>query len=174
MPIEPVDSNLGTGYRICSGNSWPLCCSSMHRLISALLIPLLLVSQSVCFVSHSHAGTSVSEPHGHAVRPHFHIGSAHHHHHVCRHCDASEGEQVPEAPADHDSDAVYASDVHLVASGKSLKIAGPDCESSVVLIECGVSSTTAATLIRLCAELRLSLFQRQKCALYLQHLSIRC
>lgn len=147
----------------------------MQKLMSSLLIPLLLVSQSLSFAPHSHAGTSVAEPHGHDVRPHFHVGHGHHHHHSADdHHDAHDGQRAPEVPADHDSDAVYANDVHLITAGKVLKIASPGFASWIARIDRACSVKCANASVRLCGELTLWPFQRPNCALYVRHLSLLC
>ncbi len=90
-----------------------------RRIVSLLLMPMLLVSQGLCF-GHSHQGDSVTEQEGHDARPHFHLhGCGHQHHGDHDHDDAkhqSEAHQrhdkveiltgyLPVAP--HDDDAVY-------------------------------------------------------------------
>jgi hypothetical protein len=52
----------------------------LRRILSLLLMPLVLASQGLV-VAHSHQGNHVSEPAGHAARPHFHVGDNEHHHH---------------------------------------------------------------------------------------------
>jgi len=137
----------------------------MNRAVSAILIPLLLVSQGIFSVPHSHAGTSVVEPEGHAARPHVHLHGADHHH---------ESDESPLAPTeqvpDHDSDAVYAGDVQLLNGGKVAKVA--KAEFSAMCMICDESATIAMS--RLCTRLASPLVLRSKCALYLQLLSIRC
>ncbi|GAA4463630.1 hypothetical protein [Novipirellula rosea] len=95
----------------------------MIRFVSLLLIPFFVLGQAL---PHSHAGTGVAEPEGHAVRPHLHLHSHDHHHdgesHDHDHADRHAGEDDLAADAegilpasDHDSDALY-----LTASGQSL------------------------------------------------------
>lgn len=110
----------------------------MRRILSLLLIPLLLVSQSVCF-GHSHRGSDVTEPAGHAARPHFHVHGKHPHshekhhhhshdgqrhtHHTHRHADdAREAAVLPgiQPNDDHDEDAVYVSTSEMLGAGRSL------------------------------------------------------
>lgn len=51
----------------------------MNRLTSLLLIPFFVLGQAV---PHTHAGTGVTEPNGHDLRPHVHLnGHTHDHHH---------------------------------------------------------------------------------------------
>ncbi|QEG41304.1 hypothetical protein [Roseimaritima ulvae] len=88
----------------------------MTRFISLLLIPFLVLGQCL---PHSHAGSGVAEPDGHALRPHVHL-HAHDHAHGDHHEHADESESSSPSDslspaADHDSDAVY-----LIASGQSL------------------------------------------------------
>jgi hypothetical protein len=98
----------------------------MRRVIALLLIPMCLIGQGM---PHSHAGTGVCEPDGHAARPHVHLHCGHDHQeaveaHGHDHADAadhdhhqatmaSERTQAPVfAPvADHDSDAFYLGNV---------------------------------------------------------------
>ncbi|WDQ18076.1 hypothetical protein [Rhodopirellula sp. P2] len=92
----------------------------MNRFLSLLLIPFFVLGQAS---PHSHAGSGVVEPEGHANRPHVHLlasqshdedGHHHGHSHFGGDDDASEdgdgetnGVSLSSLPADHDSDAVY-------------------------------------------------------------------
>lgn len=97
----------------------------IHRVVSLLLVPMLLL-QGVSF-AHSHDGTGVEEPDEHAQTRHLHcplFGThSHPHHHDGEHHhhddqDDSDADAAPQggddtsgqqAPArDHDDDAVYA------------------------------------------------------------------
>lgn len=90
----------------------------MNRLLSLLLIPFFVLGQCV---PHSHAGSGVAEPDGHALRPHVHLhGHVHDDVHAHEHADEDEDESTSPSDslspaAEHDSDAIY-----LVASGQSL------------------------------------------------------
>ena len=143
----------------------------MNRAVSSILIPLLLVSQSLLSVPHSHAGTPIVEPDGHAARPHFHFHDAHHdhgHHEDGDDTPSSNDEQVP----DHDSDAFYAGDDQLLHDGRVPKIA--KAELTAV---CSISDDSSAneTLGRFWSQPGSPpLPLRPKCARYLQLLSIRC
>ena len=145
----------------------------MNRAISTILIPLVLVSQSLLSVPHSHAGTSIVEPGSHSARPHFHL---HDHAHSDHHHGHDEGEQpTNDAPLDHapdhDSDAFYAGDIQLLNDGKVAKIAKAELTAvrvigaDLAIVEAtrflGVNRTSPPLL-------------RPKCALFLQLLSIRC
>lgn len=90
-----------------------------RRVLSLLLIPLLLVSQGMCF-GHSHRDDSVAESEAHNARPHFHVHGHRHHHHNEQHHDgakhrhdAQHHRHPSETPAgdppvsSHDDDAVY-------------------------------------------------------------------
>lgn len=90
----------------------------MHRLLSLLLIPTCLMGQLFC--PHSHVGTGVAEPQGHAVRPHIHLSGGHdhchgrpHRHHSdqgIEHSHHAAEAAVPESASpltDHDQDALY-------------------------------------------------------------------
>ena len=99
----------------------------MRRVLSLLLIPLVLASQGLAF-AHSHRGTTVTEPAGHAARPHVHVRGAGHHHpgdghshkqshgkdsgHHSHHQGGHHEEEHAVAvglmpPCSHDDDAVY-------------------------------------------------------------------
>ena len=82
------------------------------RILSSHLIVLMLISPCLISVPHSHAGTSVFEPQGHASRPHFHLHGDHHSHHDHGHDTGGEsdaGKGTPPVVPDHDSDAVCGS-----------------------------------------------------------------
>ncbi|MCO8123334.1 hypothetical protein NHH03_16410 [Stieleria sp. TO1_6] len=84
----------------------------MNRLLSILLIPLFVLGPAL---PHSHAGSGVAEPDGHALRSHVHL---HGHDHAHEHADEDESTSPSDSlspAAEHDSDAIY-----LVASGQSL------------------------------------------------------
>ena len=50
----------------------------IRRFLCLLLVPLMLANQGLC-LAHSHQGTDVAEPAGHASRPHLHVvGQSHH------------------------------------------------------------------------------------------------
>lgn len=142
----------------------------MNRAVSSILIPLLLVSQSLFSVPHSHAGSSIAEPDGHAARPHVHLHDAHHdhgHHEDGDDTPSSTGEQVP----DHDSDAFYAGDDQLLHDGKMAKV--PNAELTAVYFFADDSSAKVG-LCRHWVQPDSPPMLRPKCALYLQFLSIRC
>lgn len=145
-------------------------CDTMNRATSSILIPLLLVSQSLFSVPHLHAGSSIVEPDGHAARPHVHFRDAHQHH--GNHDDgddtpSSTGEQVP----DHDSDAVYAGDDQLLHDGKVAKVAKAELTAVYFITD---HSSANAALGQLWSQLDSPPLLRPKCARYLQLLSIRC
>jgi hypothetical protein len=98
----------------------------MRRVIALLLIPMCLFGQGM---PHSHAGTGVCEPEGHAARPHVHLHCGHDHDEVVaahdhHHADAANHDHLQvrvtsertNAPAfapiaDHDADAFYLGNV---------------------------------------------------------------
>ncbi len=104
-----------------------------RRVVSLLLLPCLLLTQSVA-VGHSHAGP---KPAGHDLRPHFHTtpapaghghdghrhgpGGHHHPHAPADDSSAPADETTPpaEPQSDHDSSAVYTASVDLVAHQRS-------------------------------------------------------
>lgn len=93
--------------------------TEMRRLISLLLIPLVIVSQSFALFAHDHSSGRTSGPADHNSRPHFHshAGSGHRHHHphehphrsttTHNHQDATTSHVA--ATDSHESDAVYVS-----------------------------------------------------------------
>lgn len=87
----------------------------MRELFCLLLIPLLIVSQSLGLLAHGHASGHGSGPVDHASRPHIHSHErpGHHHHHGYEpHPIHSHEGTVPielSAVDSHDSDAVYIS-----------------------------------------------------------------
>ena len=141
----------------------------MNRAVSVILIPLLLVMQSLFCVPHSHAGSSIAEPEGHAARPHVHLHDADHQHGP--HSHHSDGIETPPSTPDHDSDAIYAADYQLFHDGKVAKVAAP--ELTALYVTWG-ESAAHVSLCRLCSPLLSPPMLRPKCARYLQLLSIRC
>lgn len=110
----------------------------MCRLVSLVLIPLLLVGQSVG-LAHTHEGQGIAEPVDHAVRPHFHThgakGHRHHHHSHAnttanglgrvKHHDQGNVHESPQPASwrsmdDHDEDAVYVSTAVTLGIGRRL------------------------------------------------------
>ena len=142
----------------------------MNRAVASILIPLLLVSQSLFSVPHSHAGSSIAEPDGHAARPHVHLHDSHHdhgHHEDGDDTPSSTGEQVP----DHDSDTVYAGDDQLLHDGRVAKVAKTELAAVYFIAD---DSSTEAALRRLWVQPDSPPVRCPKCALYLQFHSIRC
>ncbi len=110
-----------------------------RRFVSLLLLPCVLLTQSVAALGHAHGG---NQPAGHDLRPHFHTNSAsarpghesghhhhgpggHHHHH-------DDGDDAPEpgttqptpnpeplSEHEHDSDAVFISAVDAAVVERS-------------------------------------------------------
>ena len=145
----------------------------MNLVISTILIPLLLVSQSLFCFAHSHTGTSVAEPKGHAARPHVHLHHDHDHQHHGHHED---GDKTPPSPVQHvpghDSNAVYAGNIQLLHDGKVARVAAmAELAASDV-----VSGDTSATIVlwRLCTQLSSPPMLRPKCARYVQFHAILC
>ncbi len=105
----------------------------MNRLIAILLMPLVVVGNSL---AHSHS--TAARPSPGEGRAHFHLGSvpkhghpnhdshehANHHHHGHDHDghdhESDESESAPVVPVEHDSDAVYvvAADFVYIASDR--------------------------------------------------------
>ena len=151
-------------------------CETMNQAVSTILIPLLLVSQSLFSVPHSHAATSVNEPDGHATRPHIHLYSANHH--DDHHDDHSDGDEphgiTDEHLPDHDSDAVYVGDIQFLSQARANDIVKAELSADDLVYDAVsllVAPTTNAILRnRQPAPTTL----RPRCALFLQLLSIRC
>ncbi|WP_339728324.1 hypothetical protein [uncultured Gimesia sp.] len=106
-----------------------------RRIVSLILIPFVLLTQSVTF-GHSHTG---NQPAGHGLHAHIHVNSSavdEHHGHVHQHGTHSHEHQNDshsdrdkqnssqmESPFDHDSSAVYLNSADLTAGSRStLKI----------------------------------------------------
>jgi hypothetical protein len=141
-------------------------CGTVNRTVSSILILLLLVSQSLFCVPHSHAGSSIVEPDGHAARPHVHLHGAHHH----------DGDDTPSSTGgpvpDHDSDAVYAGDDQFLRNGKVAKVTRADLTAVYFTTD---DSSVNAALGRVWTQYGSpQLLRRPNCARYLQLLSIRC
>ena len=99
------------------------------RALSSLLIPMILISQCLVSIPHSHAGA----PHEHSALPHIHLHNhshAHHHGHYHDHHHADESERVPPSTPlggnDHDSDAVYLSDVWGADNARYVDLPSPE------------------------------------------------
>lgn len=141
----------------------------MNQTISTILIPLLLVSQSLFSVPHSHEGTSVNEPEGHAAKAHVHWSWANH---------DADSESSPasddEHEHDHDSDAIYGGDTQFLNDARAGKIAQHELSVDCFVYDavCIVEVTTANSILRSRQPAPETL--RPKCARYLQLLSIRC
>ena len=83
----------------------------MNRLLALLIVPLLVVGNSL---SHTHA--AIDAPSNCAERPHVHVADFHHSHGENYHLHGDEDagsdrseQPTPEHWPDHDSDAVYLS-----------------------------------------------------------------
>ncbi len=144
------------------------------RALSSLLIPLMLISQFLISIPHSHAGASVVEPNGHSARPHFHV---HKHSHDADHGSHHEHESEEESPLtpfgggdDHDSDAVYGADAWK-DNANTTEL--PKSELSVSWGELS-NSTVESQLLRCHIHGPPCKRGLQKCPVFLLTLSIRC
>ena len=160
-----------------------------RRFLCLLLVPLMLANQGLCF-SHTHRGTDVSEPEGHASRPHFHFGShgqhdsTHDHDADHSHGDNSgrdqrsddHGTAVPPSIAplgDHDADAVYCVEAATIARD----------ENSVIVLSAKYVAVAAVLYIAQQSDvslLRVGLIRGRPpsvfaaaCPIYLRTLSLR-
>lgn len=108
-----------------------------RRIVSLLLLPCVLLTQSAALAGHAHADFRIP---GHDLRPHIHTQNvpaghnhdshAHHHHHASsdhHHDDVADSTEpdfqqtlLPVAPSDHDSDAVYVTIVDSVVGVRCL------------------------------------------------------
>jgi hypothetical protein len=99
-----------------------------RRVVSLLLLPCVLLTQSAAVFGHAHGPAN---PFGHDLRPHFHSqvvptghdhthGPGGHHHHHDEDALEPEPSTSPEhqAPADHDTDAVYVAGGEAVVGGR--------------------------------------------------------
>lgn len=139
----------------------------MQRTISTILVLLLLVSQSLLSVPHTHTGTSIDEPDGHTSRPHVHLHGVDHHHHPVN------DEDSPSKPihddSDHDSDAVYVTDASLLNNGRGTEVVKSELLGHALGCDVGLTIESSSLGIR-----PASLPLRQECARYLRLRSIRC
>jgi len=158
------------------------CCSHMtRRFFCLLLVSLMLANQSLC-VAHTHHGTGVAEPEGHASQSHFHFGGLGQHKlaqdqelHADHSCD-DEGHAALSniAPiSNHDIDAVYCGEAAAVARDGTSVIVLLAKYVAVVAIHC-VTDHNNDSLLRL-SSLRgqsLSVFETA-CPIFLRTLSLR-
>lgn len=163
----------------------------MCQLVSLVLIPLLLVGQSVG-LAHTHHGTGIAETEDHAVRPHFHTHGAKGHRHThhrhgstaasgvdwLKHHRHGKSHGTPQAPDwhsidDHDDDAVYV--LMAVTWGVGRRLAADDCVVRSVIAhdaktteKAWVSATNDGLVLGLPPPVLLS-----RIPLYLRNLSLR-
>ncbi len=151
----------------------------MNRVVSLSLMLLLLVSQSLCAVAHSHVGTSAAEPADHSVYPHIHLHGAQHHHGCRRHGHHSpvgndSGANLPSADSSHfpchDWDAIYGGEIEFLQNGRVTDLA--KSEVSSLSFVCG--ELLPLCVSSFCSRDPSQQSQHSKCARYLQLLSIRC
>lgn len=141
----------------------------MNRAVSSILILLLLVSQSVFAVPHSHAGSLIGEPEGHSDRLHFHLHDGHTHH--GQHDDHDSLPSTSQQHSDHDSTAVYTGDEQLFRDGEIVRITGVDFCVAWLCEDISQAITVPGCFPW---QHRQTVAPRPHCALYLQFLSIRC
>ena len=147
----------------------------MIRAVSTLLIALLLLSQSLFSLPHSHARTSVVEPEGHSARTHIHLhGTRHHHGHKEKpggHDSESGSSSLPvEQSPDHDSDAVFAGETQLLKDDEVAKVAREELSVMCAIVEAPANVVRS----RCSAGHNSPPLPRTKCALFLHTRSIRC
>ena len=140
----------------------------MKSVVSHFLIVLLLVSQSLSAVAHSHAATSVDDSDRAGARPHVHL-HGHAHGHDDRH--EQPADETPFDCPDHDSDAVYVGDFVCVNAERAVEVG--QAEELVTDSVGDVASIVAGTQTAGDGIYPQSLL-RPRCARFLQLLSIRC
>ena len=145
------------------------------RALSSLLIPLMLISQFLISIPHTHAGESVVEPNGHSARPHFHVHKHSHDGDHGSHETHESGDESPSTPLgggqDHDSDALYGADALLTDNAHSTELPKP--ELSVLCGELS-DSTVKSQWLRCHVHGPPHMRWLQKCPVFLWTLSIRC
>lgn len=117
-----------------------------RRIVSLLLLPCLLLTQSAGLYGHAHADLLLP---GHDKRPHFHTqtvptahdargnrardhyhghGGRHHHHDAFAVTTETDSHRtlLPESHSDHDSNAVYVTSVDAVVTGRCAPDVGAD------------------------------------------------
>lgn len=161
------------------------------HMIRLLLVPLMLANQGLCF-AHTHHGTDVAVPEGHASRSHFHLGcdgrpdtTNDQQHHADRshgdhsghdHGSAERDAALPPAitpTGDHDADVVYGTEtITLARNGSTVTLISTiDLAASAIL---RVTEQTDDGLLR-AGPLRgqpPSVFDAA-CPIYLRTLSLR-
>ena len=145
------------------------------RTLSSFLVALVLVSQWLISIPHSHERASVG-PGGHFTRPHLHLHrhsqDADHEGHHNHESDHGSPCQPLNDGQDHDSDAVYVTTATwLTNNANSMDLRTPD----VSWISGEVSSSARQLQLLYCRGQgppnRRGL---QKCPVFLRTLSIRC
>jgi hypothetical protein len=157
----------------------------LNRLMSVLLIPLLVFGS---LLPHAHACGDA--PDDHSLRPHFHFSIGHHshddhhpphshgrhrhgHHHAdlddCDRDDWADGHLAGQAPASHDSDAVYLNGSQLFLFQTLAATNGPAAECVGTLL--ANVPTRAKTAGRLSWDR--SVASRSGPPLYLLHATLR-
>ena len=125
----------------------------IRRFLCLLLVPLMLANQGLCF-AHSHHGTDVAVPEGHASRSHFHSGGdgrpdstndqkhhgdhSHGDHSGYDHGSDEHDAALPPAIApagDHDADVVYGTEtITLARNGRTVTVVSTiDLSASAIL-----------------------------------------
>lgn len=160
----------------------------MYRIVSLLLIPLVLASQAFC-AAHSHLGTAVVEPVGHANRPHVHIAdsSGHHRHHDSKHSHhhedadhhrADDPQDEPQAtafesPDDHDASAVYFPASVTARSDRQAKVELSAKQWTAVPLLSAIGLLEVAQARLASQQCLPPPFLDSHCPLYLRNLSLR-
>lgn len=126
----------------------------LKRVVSLLLLPCVLLTQSAAMLGHSHGS---GQPPGHDLRPHIHTNPSphhehghhhhgpdgHHHHHDGDH-DPEPGTHPtsqPEPVSDHDSDAVFITSVDVVINDRVLM--DDESPASPQWVAAGLNQSTA-------------------------------
>ena len=162
----------------------------MRRIVSLLLILVMLASQAFC-APHTHRGTAIGEPVGHANRPHVHVAgsgshhhhddskhSHHHHHGDADHHGSDDPSVEPQATVfepldDHDANAVYCPSSASARSDRQAKL-NLSAKPRVVVPSLSTVGVLNAETVRLASRHSLPPpFLHWHCPLYLRNLSLR-
>lgn len=155
----------------------------MRLVLSILLIPLVLVAQSLCAL-HAHHGTHSTDAESHAGSPHFHATAGNHHSHGHSHGHSHDGSSIHEtsdvSPSDFEQSQHQDGETYYVPDAVS-QIGSRLDEHSALPVLANVMSPGSASIIadgalmlnvanqpnrRHCVTARIPLFLRD--------VSIRC
>ena len=177
-------------YQASSKHGKPSLSHMIHRLLCLLLVSLMLANQGLC-LAHSHHGTDVADPAGHASLPHFHVGDHDHHDSTPSHDQQSDPSHdnpsdrnrpsdehnatlpTTRAPnGDHDADAVYYAETVIFArAGYSTSDFLAKNVALAAIFQMASQGNEALRVGPICGQLP-SIFEAA-CPIYLRTLSLR-